>query len=218
MSVVPLLGEKNTTIATTPEEFAAAGGAVHGQAVLLLDMDQQQAAGQSSSNVCYDLRIGREYRDHGDSGKHALPAKGKLKLAPGAAVVVETEETVQLPGRFFALIAPKVGLLQRGLSNTMSKVDPGYHGRLLVTLFNLGKSTVTLSRHERFCSLCVLRVEDGAMLYGKGGKSIEGPPKGFGWNTVRDSLERNAGAWNVVQIAATIALLISQFYLSMRLD
>ena len=42
--------------------------------------------------------------------------------------------------------------------------------------------------------------------------------KGFGWNTVRDSLERNAGAWNVAQIAATIGLLVSQAYLYLRLD
>lgn len=218
MSVVPLLDENNATIATTPEEFEAAGGALDGQAVLLLDMDQEQVSDRSSSNVCYDLRIGREYSDHRDRGKHALPAEGTLKLAPGAAVIVETEETVQLPRRFFALVVPKVGVLQLGLSNTMSKVDPGYRGRLLVTLFNLGKKTVTLKRHERFCSLCVLRVEDGAVLYAKGGKNIPGPVKGFGWNTVRDSLERNAGAWNVAQTIATIAILLSQAYLYMRLD
>ena len=56
------------------------------------------------------------------------------------------------------------------------------------------------------------------MLYGKGAKNIEGPSKGLGWSTVRDSLERNAGVWNVAQIAATIALLVSQAYLYMRLD
>ena len=218
MSVVPLLHENSATVAATPEAFEAAGGALDGKAVLILDIDQQQVADRSSSNVCYDLRIGREYRDHRDRGKHALAVKGKLKLAPGAAVIVETEESVHLPRQLFALVVPKVGILQRGLSNTMSKVDPGYRGRLLVTLFNLGKRTVTLERHERFCSLCVLRVEHGAMLYGKGAKSIEGPSKGFGWNTVRDSLERNTGAWNVVQIAATIALLLSQAYLYMRLE
>ena len=218
MSVVPLLHENGATVATTPEAFEKAGGALDGKAVLILDIDQQQVADRSSSNVCYDLRIGREYRDHRDRGKYELPPEAKFQLAPGAAVIVETEESVHLPRQFFALVVPKVGMLQRGLSNTMSKVDPGYRGRLLVTLFNLGKRTVTLERHERFCSLCVLRVENGAMLYGKGAKSIEGPSKGFGWNTVRDSLERNTGAWNVAQIAATIALLLSQVYLYMHLE
>ena len=218
MSVVPLLHENGATVATTPEAFEAAGGALDGEAVLILDIDRRQVADRSSSNVCYDLRIGREYKDHRDRGKHTLPAKGTFRIAPGAAVIVETEESVHLPRRFFALVVPRVGILQRGLSNTMSKVDPGYRGRLLVTLFNLSKRAVILKRHERFCSLCVLRVEDGAILYGKGAKSIDGPSKGFGWNTVRDSLERNVGAWNVAQIAATIALLVSQAYLYMRLD
>ena len=124
MSVVPLLRENGATVATTPEAFEVAGGALDGEAVLILDIDQQQIADRSSSNVCYDLRIGKEYRNHRDRGKHALPEKGTLKLAPGAAVIVETEESVHLPRRFFALVVPKVGVLQRGLSNTMSKVDP----------------------------------------------------------------------------------------------
>ena len=43
---------------------------------------------------------------------------------------------------------------------------------LLVTVFNLGKNTVTLKRGDPFCSVYFLRVEEGATLYEKQSKRI----------------------------------------------
>ena len=208
MSVVPLLLKNDATVADTKDAFEAAGG-TKGGAALILGMDPRQLAGQSS-NVSYDLRIGKEYKDHRDAGKHALSKDGTIVFPPGTAVIIETEEFLHLPRTLFAFVVPKVRLLQDGLSNTMLKVDPGYQGHLLVTLFNLGKTTVTLKRGASFCSLCILRVEEGAVLYGKAGKSIEGPIKRPWWQSARDFLERNAGALTTLHILATLGLIIVQ--------
>jgi hypothetical protein len=65
-------------------------------------------------------------------------------------------------------------MLEKGLSNTLSKVDPGYTGRLSVTLFNLGPRKVRVKRGEQFCSLVIHRVENEreAVVYNKGEKEI----------------------------------------------
>ncbi len=202
MTVVPLLLEDGATVATTREDYARAGGD-RGKIILILGMEREQISAGQGSNVSYDLRIGGEYKDHRDPGKYSLAEDGALVLTPGAAVIIETEEFLCLPQTLFALIVPKVGRLQQGLSNTMSKVDPGYSGRLLVTLFNLGKTTVTLKRYSRFCSLCVFRVEEGAALYGKGSKSIEGQPKRPRWQRARDLLERNGPAVTTFHMLVT---------------
>lgn len=204
MSVVPLLTDNDRTLAPTKEDFAAAGG-IDGKAVLILNMDSAQFLGQSS-NASYDLRVGKEYREHRDVQKHALPCDVALTIRPREAVIIETEEYVHLPRTLFALVVPKVGLLQQGLSNTMSKVDPGYEGHLLVTLFNLGQETVELKRCAPFCSLCVLRVDKGAMLYGKPGKSIAAQAKRPWWQPPLDYFARNLPALTALNLLVTIGL------------
>lgn len=207
MSVVPLLTANHPTLAPTREDFVAAGG-TDGNTLLILNMDTEQLLGRSS-NVSYDLRIGEEYKEHRDIQKHALLADRKLTIRPGEAVIIQTEEYVHLPRTLFALVVPKVGLLQKGLSNTMSKVDPGYEGHLLVTLFNLGRETVELKRRAAFCSLCVLRVDEGARLYEKPGKNIAADPKRPWWQPPVDYLAKNLPALTALHLLFTLGLTLA---------
>ena len=181
-----------------------------GNTALILGLDAEQLTG-SSSNVSYDLRVGKEFREHRDSHKHSLPDGAEIVLDPGMATIIQTEEYVRLPRGLFALVVPKVGLLQRGASNTMSKVDPGYDGFLLVTLFNLGRETIRLQRHERFCSLCLLRVERRATLYSKPGQSIDSPPKLEGLQPTLDKVARNSPIVIAVHVLVTSALTVLPF-------
>jgi dCTP deaminase len=145
MSIVPLtLG---TTVATTREEYDKLGGD-DGEAILIMEVDfaqipgknatEKETAGVKSSNVTYDLRVGHEYRDHREKATHHVDTGKKIVLHPGAALIIQTLEWIRLPRGRFGIVSPKLGLLQRGVSNTFSKVDPGYDGPLLITVFNLG--------------------------------------------------------------------------------
>lgn len=205
MSVVPFTTEgENPTVVQRPEDFKA-----NGNAILIQDIELEQLTDKAkNSNVSYDLRVGREYRDHRDAGKRELREGQHIVLHSGTAVVVETEEFVHLSRNQFALVVPKVSLLQKGVSNTMSKVDPGYQGHLLVTLFNLGKETVRLSHLDRCCSLCVLRVEGNVIPYRKTPKRIEGWASEHPWRAFRDLLERNQGLLMAILISVTILSII----------
>jgi dCTP deaminase len=162
MSVVPLI--RNQTIVTRQEDFNP-----QGQALLITNFDENQL---KAENLCYDLRVGQSYRYHHRNETLILSADGEIPMLPRAAVIIRTEESVHLPKSMFGYIVPKVKMLEKGLSNTVSKVDAGYHGRLSVTLFNLGRKRETVERLEAFCSLVIHRVEDGAVLYDKGEKDI----------------------------------------------
>jgi len=174
MSVIPLtLDGEQPTVVETQEGFERAGGA-DGRAILIMNLEAEQLRSPNDANVTYDLRVGPLYRDH----RHAAPASladgQSLTLLPGAAVIIQTEESLHLPRSMFGHVVPKVSLLQVGVSNTSSKVDPGYDGVLLVTVFNLGKQVITLGRRERFCALYFLGVEGTARLYSKPSKGLEG--------------------------------------------
>jgi dCTP deaminase len=145
MSIVPLrLGD---SVVDSEDAFG-----FEGDAVLIFNLDRGQLSG-ASSNVSYDLRVGSEYRGHHDAEKTELPDDGVLVLHPGNAVLIQSEEVVFLPRKRFGYVVPKVSLLQQGVTNTLSKIDPGYNGPLIVTLFNLGKADLRLKRREHFCSI-----------------------------------------------------------------
>jgi dCTP deaminase len=181
MSVVPLI--RNQTVITRPEDFSSTG-----PALLITSFDESQLL-DGSPNLCYDLRVGQLYRDHRRKETLFLREGGEITLHPGAAVIIRTEESVHLPRSMFGYIVPKVKMLEKGLSNTVSKVDAGYPGRLSVTLFNLGKRKVTVRRSEAFCSLVIHRVEDGAVMYNKGEKEIGVATKPSLWTRFLDRLD-----------------------------
>jgi dCTP deaminase len=213
MSVFPLISSgHDRNVVDSDQAFQDAGG-LEGKTLLIKNLDQDQLsspAASEDSNTSYDLRVGQEYRDHRDIGKSELPKGQELKLLPGAAIVIETEESVQLPRSMFGHIVPKVSLLQKGISNTCSKVDPGYHGHLLVTIFNLGKKEVSFKRGERFCSLYILDVKPGARAYSKDGKRIPGTAKGHRLQKTLDWLEANGAIVQTINaIFSIVAVLIS---------
>jgi deoxycytidine triphosphate deaminase len=201
MSVIPL-----TTEGATPTVIQDQGKFdPEGRAVLILDLDEDQLLKGRASNVSYDLRVGRKCRDHRETTVREIPTGGKVTLRPNSALIIQTEEYLHLPRRMFGTIAPKVSLLELGLSSTFSKVDPGYPGHLLITLFNLGKTTVSLRRGECFCALTLYEVAPGARLYGKGPKEITSTPTKQPRRSLREWIELHVEAHLVM---ATIGLMI----------
>lgn len=210
MSIIPLIIEgKNRNVVESRIEFENAGG-LDGKVILIQELDRDQLLSPTNTNASYDLRVGCEYRDHRDVGKRDIPQDGIVELLPGTAVIIESEEVVHFPKSAFGHIVPKVSLLQKGISNTSSKVDPGYNGKLLITIFNLGKKTIQLRRGEHFCTLYILQVLEGVRPYDKPSKRIVGEAKKQTWQRLRDLVEINSAFVMVVLIITTLILTIVQ--------
>jgi dCTP deaminase len=221
MAVVPLIPGKS--VARTEEEFESRG-ARRGSTLLIRNSDGTQLL-PDSPNLSYDLRVGSVYKDHRDGLRRELPDGGSITLLPGGAVVIGTEESLHMPAGLFGYIVPRVKWLQQGVSNTLSKIDSGYNGKLLVTLFNLGKNTVPIDRKEGFCSLVVHDVGEGVHLYEGNPKTIAGAGAAepiwtrvwnqvkLKWQTVRDALDANRILVEIVLVLATLWLAIEDFHL-----
>lgn len=210
MSIVPLIPDgPRRTVVDSATEFQARGG-LDGSAVLIRGLDKQQLLSANDANITYDLRVGPEYRDHRDASKYDLPDGEEIKLLPGMAVIVKTEEEVHMPKGTFGVIVPKVSLLHSGVSNTGSKVDPGYHGHLLITVFNLGKRTFHLRRHQPFCSMYILQIANGGRPYDKSPKEIPGQAVTGFWRRLRDHVEASHTFWLAGLTLVTLVVAIIQ--------
>jgi deoxycytidine triphosphate deaminase len=205
MSLIPFItkGPKKT-IVQDYEEFA-----LDGDKVLLRNLDPDQLKDDLETNASYDLRIGAMYRDHRDIKASSLDKDGEIIIHPQHAVIIESEEFVHLPKSRFGYILPKVSLLQKGLSNTSSKIDPGYPGKLLITVFNLGQKTATLRRLEKFCSMHFIDIQETDLLieYKKDSKTIKIGEKYHWFRSLRDLLQRNLPLLTTILIIITGILL-----------
>ncbi len=190
------------------EEYEKLGG-LEGYVILIKNLERSQILNTQSSNATYDLRVGNEYKGHKDANKTELRDGEEIRLDSGAAVIIETMEVVQFPKSRFGHIVPKVGLLQNGISNTSSKIDPGYNGHLLVTVFNLGKKTVKLKKGEPFCTLYVLEISKEVVAYEKIGKKLPGNPGSKNiFARIADYTERHPTLFNVLLTIMTAILTI----------
>lgn len=213
MSVVPFILSGNArTVVETKQEFQTLGG-IDGDVILIQNFEKGQILNTQSSNVTYDLRVGNEYRGHRDANKTELLDGEKIRLDPGTAIIIETMEVVHFPKNRFGHIVPKVSLLQSGISNTSSKIDPGYSGNLLVTVFNLGKKTVTLEKGAPFCTFYVLDIASGVTAYEKPGKKLPGAPSPKNvFTRFVDYVERRSTLVNaILTIMTTILTAITLF-------
>ncbi len=216
MSVIALIAwGENPSVVTSNDAFSREGSAI---LILNSDPDQLQA-NQNDCNASYDLRVGAIFRDHRNRDGQGLALGQDITLLPRNAVIIETEEWVEFPRWRFGQILPKVSLLEKGIANTPSKIDPGYKGRLLITAFNHGKRTVSLHRSQKFCSLHIFDIKGAIKPYDKPGKQISGQSGSAGWRReIRDWIDTNVATVLVVQtVVALVALGIAALsYLAPR--
>jgi dCTP deaminase len=199
MSLLPLtLDGESRSVVTATEQFDH-----DGHAILIKAADESQLRNVNECNISYDLRIGERYRDHRESAARELGKSVYIELLPGNSVIIETEEEVHFPKWLFGQIVPKVSLLQQGIANTPTKIDPGYSGPLLITAFNHGKQPVQLARGDRFCAMFVQTVADGVRPYNKPGKRLSGLQVQSAWQRIRDQLEANIGAVTAILVIVT---------------
>lgn len=119
-----------------------------------------------------DLRLGKEFRVF-NAGKMTcidpnVPTSGEgttdeivvedgmsFILQPGDFVLAVTLETVTLPPTLLARLEGRSSLGRLGIvvHSTASVVDPGWSGRIVLELGNLGKMPVALYPGMRICAL-----------------------------------------------------------------
>jgi deoxycytidine triphosphate deaminase len=91
----------------------------------------------------YDLRVGGNYAQGGEH--FTLNDGGSLTIAPYQVAVIQTLETLNLPGFLIGRWNIRVGLAYQGLLWVGgAQVDPGFRGRLSCPIYNLSTMPVTL--------------------------------------------------------------------------
>jgi deoxycytidine triphosphate deaminase len=206
MAIIPWVRAKDggkPTVVERMEDFQ-----FEGEVVLVKGFDGKQFDKSENTNVSYDLHVGEEYRRFGEPNKKSLKTKQVIQLLPGTGAIIRLKEEVHFPKTRFGQIIPKASLLQEGIANWPTKIDPGYDGPLFVTVFNYGAKPYELKHNEKFCALYILDVDKGVRPYRKASKSFPGETERGLHQRFSDSLKANYPLVSVITAILFLASLI----------
>lgn len=100
----------------------------------------------------YELSLGPEaYVTGGEPGQKVFLTEEapQLVIPPGQFALLLTEEFISIPLNTIGFISVKFSLKRRGLVNISGfHVDPGFHGRLIFSVYNSGGTEICISRGD----------------------------------------------------------------------
>jgi len=95
-------------------------------------------------------------------GGYDLRTSAPVALGPSEHCLVATLERVELGNELVGVLHLRSSLAREGILGSLALVDPGFRGQLTISLFNGGKTTVSLNAGERFVQLTLLRLSSRA--------------------------------------------------------
>lgn len=109
---------------------------------------------ESLSSATYDLGIGDTAIVSTRNAPLDLSRERRLLLEPFSTALVFTDEILKLSNWISGRIGPRSNLLQHGIFVSAGpQIDPGFSGRLFVTLINITEQPFAINYRSRFLSI-----------------------------------------------------------------
>jgi len=108
----------------------------------------------SESGASYDLRLGTEVFITPEKEPRFLDENQVVNIKPGQFAALMTEEFLTMPKNLIGFITIRFRYKSKGLINISGfHVDPGFKGKLVFTVYNVGPSTVSIRKGDKVFSI-----------------------------------------------------------------
>ena len=112
------------------------------------------------SPVGYDLRVGKQGFSWNKKRIVNIESEGRIQIDANDTVVIQTLESITLSKKVAATVHSVVSkIITKGLSDISTTIDPGYTGKLLISVHNYRDSSTELRFQEYFCTVCFYKVD-----------------------------------------------------------
>lgn len=103
-----------------------------------------------------DLTLGDQFMPLTGNYRNTLELTNTYYVAPKQTFLAITEQTVFIPPDLLGRLEGKSTLARKGLSVhiTSSKIDPGFHGRIVLECHNYSDDPISLTKGMPICALC----------------------------------------------------------------
>lgn len=113
--------------------------------------------------VGYDLRVGNKGFSWKRRSVIDIKSEGSIRIDPNDTVIIETLESISLSRELSGTVHSTVSLsIPKGLSHISTTVDPGWVGKLLVSVHNFYDIPTELQYEDKLCTICFYRADSRA--------------------------------------------------------
>lgn len=117
----------------------------------------------SDAEASYDLRLGKEVFVTTEKKPLYLEEGDIVKIEPGQFALLTTEEYLTMPNDLLGFITIRNKYKMKGLINISGfHVDPGFKGKLIFSVYNIGPTTIVLKRKEQVFAIFYAEIEKSA--------------------------------------------------------
>jgi dCTP deaminase len=117
-------------------------------------------------NACYNLRLGNEVyiTNAANKKKEILDDKNsQAVIEPGQFALLITKETVLMPDKRIGFITLRFSQKIKGLINVSGfHVDPGFHGKIVFSVYNAGPTTIHLDKDKEYFSIWLAELKQSS--------------------------------------------------------
>ena len=122
----------------------------------------------SESGASYDLRLGTEVFVTPKKEPRQLQEGQVLNIKPGQFAVLTTQEYLEMPENLLGFITVRFRYKSKGLVNISGfHVDPGFKGKLVFSVCNIGPATVAMRCGEKVFSIFFAEIHPETKYEGK---------------------------------------------------
>ncbi|MBA7501435.1 dCTP deaminase, dUMP-forming [subsurface metagenome] len=107
----------------------------------------------------YDLCVGNEAFTLRTKRKISIDEKKEVIIEPSDVFLILTQEYIGLPCDFAGSVMPRFSFVREGIIQSMTKIDPTWHGKIVVAIVNHSRNPFQLKKGQPFCTLVIHRLD-----------------------------------------------------------
>lgn len=144
-----------------------------------------------------ELKLGHGWNEnYSDFDKNLQEIKDCINLRGRASIVVEVLDEIRVPHNKYGIVLPTGSqFLSRGILIASAKVEPSFHGRLKLRLFNTTNQKISINKGEKLGSVIFFSTES-TKVHDKIVRTSEiSSSKISQWSQLKKWLSTNKNLW-----------------------
>jgi dCTP deaminase len=115
--------------------------------------DNEIIAASSSGDLC----ISPFYKERLTPAGYDFASNSEVDLVPQDHKLISSLESIELGAQILAIIHLKSSLSREGLFGSFAIIDPGYRGKLTLSVYNAGNKVIHIEKNEPIVQVIFIR-------------------------------------------------------------
>lgn len=148
-------------------------------------------------NYSIELSLGEGWNEsYSEANKKLIRIDDKIKIPRHGSIVVEVQEEIQVPhNRYGVVLTTGSMFLSNGIIIPSAKIEPAFHGKLKLRLFNTTNQSITINKGDKLGSAIFFPTEYTSVherTYRTVDISAAAPST---WTNIRKWFSQNKATW-----------------------